>query len=130
MAEWYVQQEEADLGPLRPAELLTLVRNGTVRSETMLRKDNSAWFPAAEVGGLFEAARRPTIEHYCPTCGTRVGQPPTHCPQCIKDLDKVRTKIIEHSVDQRAKPKAETPQGPSDSARRWLHRRLRKPRND
>ena len=56
MADWFVQivgtGEEA--GPYRPGELLDLVRNGEVTPESMLRKDNSSWFAAADVGGLFE----------------------------------------------------------------------------
>lgn len=130
MAVWYVQQTDSDLGPLKPAELLDLVRRGTVIAETLLKKDDSAWFPASDVGGLFEAARRPTIEHYCPDCGGRVGQPPTHCPRCIKDLMKTRTKIFEHSLGgQNVDEKPPASQGPGDSAKRWLHRRLRKPQD-
>jgi hypothetical protein len=37
-------------------ELLKKVRSGDVNAATMIRKDDSTWFPAEEVDGLFEAA--------------------------------------------------------------------------
>lgn len=123
MSLWYVQSAESDVGPLRPAELLDLVRGGKVVAETMVRKDDSSWFAAREVGGLFEAARRPTIEHFCPDCGEKVGQPPTHCARCIKDLMKTKTKITEHSVGGGRSSTPPSSNGPSDSAKRWLQRR-------
>ncbi|MEM1225248.1 MAG: GYF domain-containing protein [Planctomycetota bacterium] len=127
MTAWFVQQnDETELGPLKPADLLELVRSGKVLAETMLKKDDSAWFPASDVGGLFEAARRPTIEYYCIDCGAQVKQPPTHCPHCIKDIQKARTHIVEHSVGSEPTAKSSEPKGPSDSAKRWLNRRLGK----
>mgnify|MGYP000293648354 CR=1 FL=1 len=45
--------DSEDVGPLRPSELLDKVRSGEVRPETMLRKDDSAYFQASDVGGLF-----------------------------------------------------------------------------
>ncbi|MEM6981096.1 MAG: DUF4339 domain-containing protein [Planctomycetota bacterium] len=124
MATWHVKQNESELGPLKPSELLDLVRNGSVVAETMLRKDDSAWFPASDVGGLFEAARRPTIEHFCPDCGAPVSQPPTHCPRCIKDLSKTRTRIVEHNLAVDGNTQPASSKGPGESAKRWLHRRL------
>ncbi len=72
MTDWYVQHpdpelEEQFIGPLRPSELLKMVREGEVGPEHLLRKDDSAWFEAREVGGLFEAAMRPTICLFCPS---------------------------------------------------------------
>ncbi|MCM2371150.1 DUF4339 domain-containing protein [Aporhodopirellula aestuarii] len=126
MTAWYVQREHEELGPLRPAELLTLVRDGSVLAETRVRKDDSPWFAASEVGGLFEAARRPTIEHFCPHCeDVRVSAPPSTCPKCDRILAKTRQRIIEHSI---GKPSAGLvmPNGPAASARRWLQRRIGK----
>ena len=83
MAQWYVQRQSEDptqmnemVGPLKPAELLKMVREGDVVPESLLRKDDSAWFEAREVGGLFEAAMRPTIKYFCPQCGQEIMEPP------------------------------------------------------
>jgi len=124
MTAWYVQREHEELGPLKPAELLSLVRDGNVLAETMVRKDASPWFAASEVGGLFEAARRPTIEHYCPHCeDVRVASPPATCPKCDRILAKTRQRIIEHSVGT-SKSSLGVSNGPTASARRWLQRRM------
>lgn len=125
MAVWFVQREDdEDLGPLRPADLLSLVRDGSVTADSMLRKDDSAWFPASDVGGLFEAARRPTIEHFCPDCNVRVNQPPTTCPRCGKDLLKTKTRIIEHSFND-GNQGAGQPGQKSASAKKWLQKKMR-----
>ncbi|SMP76437.1 hypothetical protein SAMN06265222_12145 [Neorhodopirellula lusitana] len=126
MAIWFVRSEGGDLGPLRPADLLTLVRDGTVEPSTMVRKDDSPWFTASEVGGLFEAARRPTIEHFCPSCNVRVPPPPTQCPKCDSALSKTRKRIIEHSIGKPDRSEQNLPTGPAASAKRWLQRRIKK----
>ena len=50
MTKWFVQQDESqeDIGPLKPSELLEMVRSGKVTSDSMLRKDDSNWFVAGE----------------------------------------------------------------------------------
>lgn len=129
MTAWFVQRENEELGPLRPADLLGLVRDGSVVPETMIRKDDSSWFAASTVGGLFEAARRPTIEHYCPHCdNVRVAPPPTTCPKCDRSLTKARERIIENSLSKSATRSTSTvaSQGPAVSARRWLQKRVGK----
>ncbi len=129
MTAWFVQRENEEIGPLRPADLLTLVRDGSVNPDTMIRKDDSSWFPASSVGGLFEAARRPTIEHYCPHCdNVRVAPPPTTCPKCDRALTKTRERIIENSLSKSSRRSADSPasQGPARSARRWLQKRVGK----
>lgn len=127
MAVWFVQRENDEIGPLRPAELLLLVREGSVQPETKLRKDDSPWFRASEVGGLFEAARRPTIEHFCTHCdNVRVAAPPSTCPKCDRNLTKTRQKITEHSVGSGKAETRQTPSGPAASARHWLQKRVRK----
>ena len=128
MAVWFVQGEDADVGPLKPAELLSLVREGTVEAETMIRKDDSKWFAAKTVGGLFEAARRPTIEHFCPHCETRVEAPPTTCPKCDQALLKTRTRITEHSIGK-SKQNASDGSGTkkqAPSTRQWFAKRIKK----
>ena len=129
MTSWYVQRESADLGPLRPAELLSLVRDGSVQPETFLRKDDSAWFAASEVGGLFEAARRPTIEYYCPHCeNVRLAAPPATCSKCDRIISKPRQKITEHSIGNMRSDESDSAcsRRPALSARRWLQKRMGK----
>ncbi|TWU19134.1 DUF4339 domain-containing protein [Allorhodopirellula heiligendammensis] len=129
MTAWFVQQGNEELGPLRPADLLALVRDGTVHPETRVRKDDSSWFAASAVGGLFEAARRPTIEHYCPHCeNVRVAPPPTTCPKCDQTLTKTRERIIENSLSKSNSQASDSAasQGPAMSARRWLQKRVGK----
>ena len=46
------------VGPLTAAELLSKVRKGEIGDNTPIRKNDSNWFPAVEVNGLFEAAFR------------------------------------------------------------------------
>jgi hypothetical protein len=78
--------------------LLQKVRSGEVTRETKLRKGDSAWFLAGEVGGLFEAAMRPTIEHFCPQCETAVPAPPVVCHHCGRELHHAVTKITENTI--------------------------------
>ncbi len=103
MSQWFIQQDanREDLGPYRPSELLDLVRNGEVTKETLLRKDNSAWFAAGDVGGLFEAALRPTIQYFCPQCESEVSEPPVTCLRCGREIRRGITRITEHSIAQR-----------------------------
>ncbi len=125
MAHWFIRgEDEAEVGPVSPSELLGMVREGRVVATTVVRKDDSAWFPAADVGGLFEAARRPTIEHYCTRCGARVGPPPVTCGKCDADLSQTRQKIIEHSVAGDPQKKADDSGKAGSSAKSWLNRRL------
>lgn len=95
---WFVQGPEEETGPFRPAELLELVRQGKIRPETLLRKDDSAWFEAAQVGGLFEAAVRPTMEYFCPACNTRIRKPPSNCNECGQEVFQARTRKTEHHI--------------------------------
>lgn len=128
MTDWYVQQpnpefEEEFIGPLRPSELLKLVRDGQVGPEHLLRKDDSAWFEAREVGGLFEAAMRPTIQLFCPGCHMQLQEVPTTCPKCGLEVVKAKEEITENSIV-----------GPNDvsmsqagrSVQKWLKKKVRK----
>ena len=54
--QWYCDLMGKVVGPMTSADLLKRVRKGDIRIETLIRKDNSRWFPAGEVGGLFQAA--------------------------------------------------------------------------
>ena len=131
VADWFVQitgtGEEA--GPYRPSELLDLVRKGEVTPESMLRKDDSTWFTAADVGGLFEAAMRPTIRHFCPNCQFEIPEPPITCPKCDMNVVRAQTEITENSIV------AQNPEGrpdlTSNSVKGWLSRkRLGRRSND
>ena len=108
MAEWFLQKLEGtvqtEVGPLRPGELLSLVRRGEIKPETRLRKDDSAWFPARDVGGLFEAAMRQEVRYYCPSCNTRVAQPPVSCPTCLRDIGKGQAREIKPEQMRGASP--------------------------
>ena len=126
MAVWFVQGKNSDQGPLSPADLLSLVREGTVTADSMIRKNDSPWFSASEVGGLFEAARRPTIEHYCPKCDVRVSSPPSQCPRCLEAMENTHKRIIEHSIGKPSTPSPKSTIGSASSAKRWLQRRIKK----
>lgn len=100
VTSWFIQTDDnrEDVGPLRPSDLLQKVRAGEVTRETLLRKDDSAWFLAGTVGGLFEAAMRPTIEYFCPQCETSVGEPPVVCHYCGREIRQAVTKITENTI--------------------------------
>jgi GYF domain 2 len=100
MAEWFVQQASEVVGPLGPAELLALVRSGVVTQHTKIRKRDSEWLMANEVGGLFEAAMRPTIESRCPECDALLDSVPCQCPKCGRRVNTPRTRIIENTICQ------------------------------
>ncbi|WP_442507153.1 DUF4339 domain-containing protein [Novipirellula sp. SH528] len=128
VAEWYIQQLNApeDLGPLRPGDLLKKVRCGEVKPDTLIRKGDSAWFHAAEVGGLFEAAMRPTIEYFCPQCDRPVSEPPVMCSNCGREVRKAKTRITENSISN-GSPR---PDQPGRSVQSWLKRKmLRRPKD-
>ncbi len=63
MPFWFYMNDGQPQGPFKGAEFLELVRTQAITAATMVRKDESAWFPAGEVGGLFAAAAKPTVEH-------------------------------------------------------------------
>ncbi len=57
-SKWYCDVRGKKIGPMSPSELLELIRSGDVTATTMVRKNDSRWFRADSVGGLFEAAFR------------------------------------------------------------------------
>jgi hypothetical protein len=121
MPQWFYQCEEEVFGPVKASDLLKLVREQIICAETLVRKDESAWFPAGEVGGLFEAAAKPTIEYSCPDCGSTVGKPPCYCRRCRRVLDYARPKVIANEIEgyQRTEPEKDSV---SDSWKQWLRR--------
>lgn len=123
MTKWFIQRANSsdELGPYRPSELLDLVRSGEVTSDTMVRKDNSPWFQAGDVGGLFQAAMRPTIRYFCPQCETEVSEPPVTCPKCDRDIRRALTQITENSIRNRADRSAKDQA--ASSVKNWLNRK-------
>ncbi len=57
-SKWYCDVRGKKVGPISPSELLEMIRSGDVTATTMVRKNDSRWFRADSVGGLFEAAFR------------------------------------------------------------------------
>ncbi len=127
MAEWYIKNTDPngapERGPYRPNELLDLVRAGDVVPGTIIRKDDSAWFMAGDVGGLFEAARRPTIKHFCPHCKASVPEPPCSCPKCEAHLTRTREEITENSI---ASDSDRDVPGKGQSVQAWLRKKVGK----
>jgi len=123
VTQWYIQRGEDvdDVGPLRPTDLLKMVRTGEVKPETMLRKDDSAYFQASDVGGLFEAAMRPTIEYFCPKCKREVTEPPVTCPHCDYNITRALTRITENTITN---PEEQTmTEQAGSSVKKWLKRK-------
>lgn len=118
MSVWFVQNSQDEIGPLKPSDLLEMVRVGKVTPETMIRKDDSSWFEASQVGGLFEAAMRPTIEYFCTGCDHPVSEPPSLCEYCGRELYKARTRIIENTIVSKSEGNSLGNSG--QSVQRWL----------
>lgn len=99
MTQWFLQRSESgvqtEVGPLRPHEVLAMVRRGEIEPQTLLRKDDSAWFAAKEVGGLFEAAVRQETQYFCPSCNRRISKPPITCPNCLRDLGRGEARVVQ-----------------------------------
>ena len=100
MTQWFIKRSDdgGEEGPLRPAQLLLRVRAGEVTRTTQIRKNDSNWFEADQVGGLFEAALRPTIDYLCPNCESDINEPPTQCPQCGREIYRAVERITENSI--------------------------------
>jgi hypothetical protein len=56
--QWYCELMGKVEGPLTSVQLLQKVKLGEITQDTPIRKNDSKWFPAIEVNGLFEAAFR------------------------------------------------------------------------
>ena len=128
MPQWFYQSDNEVLGPLKASELVRLVREQSIVPETLVRKDSSAWFPASEVGGLFDAAAQPTVEYFCPDCGSLVGKPPTFCRKCRRVLEYARPKVTANEIEGYERSEASTPSA-ADTWKQWL-RRLKAQRDE
>ena len=87
MAKWYYRTAEGEVGPLRPSELREHVAAGKIQPQTLIRKGDSHWVEAAQVGGLFEAAARGGSHFQCPFCGHEIDPPPTRCAHCGRPVE-------------------------------------------
>jgi hypothetical protein len=56
--KWFYKLGGRTLGPISGSDLLAKVREGAIKEGSWVRKDDSAWFPAEDVSGLFEEAFR------------------------------------------------------------------------
>ncbi|QDS96598.1 hypothetical protein FF011L_54100 [Roseimaritima multifibrata] len=121
MSEWFIQQAETELGPISSTALLDRIRDGSICQSTMVRKNDSAWFQAGSVGGLFEAAAQSTTEYFCPQCKSKVRKPPCFCPKCKVELKYARPKVTEHPIPGMKRSEKPKPQK-SASVGRWLQR--------
>ncbi|QEG39823.1 DUF4339 domain-containing protein [Roseimaritima ulvae] len=119
MSEWFIRQEDVEIGPVDGRSLLDMIRGGSVTTDTLVRKNDSAWFQAGAVGGLFEAAAESTTEYFCPDCSSKVVKPPCICPHCGIQLSYARAKVSEHKIQGfQPKPKPKR----SNSVQKWLQR--------
>jgi hypothetical protein len=122
VTQWFIQANDNDpeLGPFRPNQLLDMVRDGEVTRHTKIRRDDeTAWFTASDVGGLFEAAMRPTIQYLCPVCETEVGDPPNVCHHCGHKIRQAVTRITENTIIHREdQPQTEAPPPLNDAQRK------------
>jgi hypothetical protein len=124
MSQWFVLENVDVRGPFTPKELLVMVRRGTVTRETKLRKDDSGWFPASDVGGLFEAAVKPTIILHCPGCKSVVPEPPCVCSQCGRQLENAMREVIQNRIQ--SPTEIAKLNGVSSSMQNWLSKVRRK----
>ena len=100
MPDWYYRdQHDNTVGPVKPGELLQLIRDGELSEDTLVRKDDSQWVRSVEINGLWQAAARPDTEFCCPVCSTSLPKPPCRCPKCLKYVDKAVGKIKKASVN-------------------------------
>jgi hypothetical protein len=122
MPQWFVQQLDVEIGPISGTELLEMVRQGKVSEQTPIRKDDSAWFAAVEVGGLFDAATSRPRQYHCPDCDGVVSKPPTVCARCGSHLAYAPSRMIDDSP-------AKGTSGQRPSMQRWLQK-IKAPRDE
>lgn len=130
MTQWFLLGPP-EQGPFSPKQVLEMVRNGEISRETKLRKDDSAWFAAGEIGGLFEAAVRPTIRYRCPSCREEVRANVHHCSRCGSLFDDPLREVTEHRIrGGQAAEGADRPGqadgGRGSSMQSWLNRLRRR----
>ncbi len=95
MAEWYFEMMGQSVGPITGKQLLERVRSGDIFADTPVRKDDSQWVPARDVGGLFTAAGGgQEREVRCPYCGAQIDLPPTRCAKCRRQVEQTYELVL------------------------------------
>jgi DNA-directed RNA polymerase subunit RPC12/RpoP len=108
MAEWYFEMMGQPVGPITGKQLLERVRGGDIVADTPVRKDDSQWVPARDVGGLFTAAGDGQArEVRCPYCGEPIDSPPTRCAKCRRQVEQTYELILGPKPDA-ASPSTDT----------------------
>lgn len=125
MAEWFYEQMGQTIGPITGKQLLARVRSGDIVADTAVRKDDSQWVPARDVGGLFEAAGgRESREITCPYCGATIDRPPTRCTKCHRQVEQTYELAFRESSAPTDETNAEHQQpkenGPKEKKKGWL----------
>ncbi|QDV67420.1 hypothetical protein Poly24_11150 [Rosistilla carotiformis] len=119
MSQWFVQQDEdTEIGPLRPSELLDLVRQGVVTRQTLCRKEDSPWCYAQDVGGLFQAAESQVASYRCPHCQKSISQPPTFCKGCNKYVDEA-IEVLRDASGRKLDAKSQAFASTKGSVSKW-----------
>jgi len=99
MSDWFYRLGKAEeRGPIKPSELLELVRKGVICENTLLRKGDSPWVPSTAINGLWEAAGRPTAEFECPKCGKPISKPPVECSHCHQMIQKATGRLVQQKT--------------------------------
>lgn len=97
MSEWYYRIDgKSEAGPVGSSKLVELIRAGTIRSDTEIRKGNSKWLRACEVNGLWDAAILPSVLFRCPYCDATIPKPPINCVKCGKHIEKAVGQLVTH----------------------------------
>ncbi len=86
---WYYQVEQQQWGPVAPAQLLELLRTGTIPSSTLVRQENeSEWIKASQIksllvpsGSLVPLARKPQ----------NTNPPPNETPESVAPQGRRRS---------------------------------------
>ncbi len=97
MSDWFYRLSNAEEnGPIKPSELLELIRKGVICEKTQLRKGDSPWVASTSINGLWEAAGRPSAEFECPNCGKSIPKPPVECTNCHQLIRKATGRLVHH----------------------------------
>ena len=97
MSQWYYRTRDGEVGPLKPSDLLKHVATGEILPHTLVRKGDSQWVEANQVGGLFDAAATGGTTFQCPFCGSKIDKPPTRCANCSRAVETAYRKREQQS---------------------------------
>ena len=107
MSEWFYQSAKGEVvGPVTSKQLLDKVRDGSVKADSLIRKDDSQWVRAEEVGELFSRAFDSQKEHHCPFCGKSCPPPPSTCVHCYRKVPVTEEQREERREQEKKESKA------------------------